>query len=282
MAEIDGKFVNDIIKEYPDHLKIIIYHEGYFLKTNQGKNYRNNSLSPDEREKLDNENRLRSIRRSRMVVKDYLLANRFDFWCTFTLNCRKCVPKCDNKPCICEKTACERYNPEIATRRMKTWLRNQKSTHSPNLKYLVVPEFHSDGAIHFHAVLANFNGRLRDSGRKTKYKQTIYNASGYYSGFTQFVKIGERSDSSENDYKRIASYISKYITKTDSLVMGNRRYLVSHNLVKPTSTVNGISAYRMREVVKNYKPTFINGQIELQEHLKSGVVTKPQRQTTLF
>lgn len=274
---LEGRLVQDIVKEYPGMLKIIIYREGYRLPAG-GSRLENKRT----REQKDEDNIHRSLRRTKTTIQDVLLSNRFDLWCTFTYNCRSCRPKCNNNPCICSPATCKRYDLNYTSRTLRNWFRNQKA-HSPELKYLAVPEYHKNGAVHFHCLLSGFNGRLKDSGKKTKYGQIIYNASGYYSGWTEFVRIGERFDSIDyqSDYNRVISYLTKYITKDMPLVYGRRRFLVSAGLVRPQSTVNGVAKFGLHKIIRGYAPKFSNELVEVQEHPFVGQLS-PGRQGRLL
>lgn len=243
--------IGDIVKEYPDMFKIVIYHNDYFIPAE--KSPANSSLikATKRQDNID-----RSVRRTRSVIKDIMLSNNFDLWCTWTFN---------------QKRVKNRYDINECRRVLQTWLRNQKTNNSPNLRYLIIPEYHEDGAVHFHGFLKGFNGRLKDSKKRTKHNQTIYNATGYYSGFTQFVKIGERFDSSsfKEDYKRVTNYMSKYITKDMPLIHGRKRYLCSKELIRPEVQMNQFAEKAALAMIRNFKPSFINNQLEVHYIAKS-------------
>ena len=122
------------------------------------------------------------------------------------------------------------------------WLHRQRS-HSPNLKYLIVPEFHKDGALHFHALLANFNGRLKDS-KKRQNGRIVYNMTGYRARFTTAVPINHNKGA-------VSNYIKKYITKDMPLIHGRKRYWLSQNLTRPTTTVNAFTRIRTLPLFTN-------------------------------
>ncbi len=265
-----GMVVSDIVKEYPDMIKIIIYHENYLLPKGDRPAVKKLKKQSKREDSIH-----RSLRRTKTAIKDIMLSNKFDLWCTFTYNCRNCIPKCDNSPCTCSPATCKRFDAHYTNRTLRNWFRNQKRLNSPNLRYLAVPEYHKNGAIHFHCLMSGFNGRLKDSGKKTKHNQTVYNASGYYSGWTEFVKIGERFDSQnfEEDYARVSSYITKYITKDMPTINGRHRYLVSEGMTRPVSTVNGLARFGLYSVIRGHKPQYINSYLEVQEHEKKGRLT---------
>lgn len=111
---------------------------------------------------------------------------------------------------------------------MSKWLNNERRR-SPELHYLLVPEHHKDGALHFHALLGHFNGSMSDSGRKYA-KQPIFNATGFKYGFTNFTRIRDKA--------RTANYCRKYITKELMQEKSKRRYWASKNLAKPQRVEN--------------------------------------------
>lgn len=263
----EGILISDIVKEYPDMIKVIIYNDSYYLPNHVRQIMEVKKLTKASKRE---DSRQRSLRRSKTTVKDIMLSNRFDLWCTFTYNCRNCVPKCANNPCTCSPATCKRFDLDYTSRTLRKWFENQKRLNSPDLKYLAVPEYHKNGAIHFHCLMSGFNGRLKDSGKKTKNGQAIYNASGYYSGWTEFVKIGERFDSEsfDVDYARVSAYITKYITKEMPMINGRHRYLVSKGLARPVSTVNGVAKFGLRRVIYQHRPEYITPLLEVQKFKK--------------
>ena len=99
------------------------------------------------------------------------------------------------------------------------------------MKYLVVPEYHSDGSkFHFHALMSNIDELdLVDSGKVIDGK-TIYNIKNFKAGFSTAIRIGD------GESARTSNYLSKYITKTLINHTKNRqRYLISKNLDKPVT-----------------------------------------------
>lgn len=163
----------------------------------------------------------RSIRRTKSTISDLVLCNDFQYFCTFTFDPKKH----------------DRYDVNHCKFVMSMWLHRQR-THSPNLKYLIVPEFHKDGALHFHALISGFNGRLKDSG-KMQNGRKVYNMTGYRSGFTTAVPI-------DHNKVAVSNYIKKYITKDMPLIYGKKRYWASTNLTRPQKSTN--SMYSLKEL----------------------------------
>lgn len=123
------------------------------------------------------------------------------------------------------------FNPQIINSRdydqvksvTSEFFHAMRKRFAPDLKYLIVPELHLDGKkYHFHGILSNIgNMEMQDSGI-THNEKTVYNLKQWHFGFSTATKV--------TDTKRVASYITKYITKelcreTD----GKHRYLNSTN-----------------------------------------------------
>lgn len=154
----------------------------------------------------------RSLKRTRQTIKDIVLCNDFDLFVTFTFDPKKH----------------DRYNANHCKLVMTKWLSHQR-VNFPDMKYLLVPELHKDGAIHFHALMSGFNGSMRDSGHKVG-GRTIFNVTCFRAGFSTAVRI--------EDQVPVANYIRKYITKDMSILYGRKRYFCSNNLKRPESIVN--------------------------------------------
>lgn len=130
---------------------------------------------------------------------------------------------------------------------MNTWCHNCRSRHSRSLLYLIVPEKHKSGAIHFHALLKNYEGRLSDSGVKHG-GRIVYNIPGWSFGFSTAVKI--------DNQEAVSRYIRKYITKDMILLPGLKRYFCSQGLVRPVHSYNcsGIVPF-LRSVKSEFFPS---------------------------
>ena len=164
-----------------------------------------------------------SIQRTKTLVSDIVLANNFDLFCTFTLN----------------KAKIDRYDIKNAKIKIRKWLNHcldsTRSNYSPDLKYLVIPELHHDGAIHFHLLLKNYKGKLNLTKHKTSYGSNIYNITNWTYGHSTCSKINNKN---KTNILKVSTYIKKYITK-DMILIGNKnRYFCSKNLNRPIKTYN--------------------------------------------
>jgi hypothetical protein len=162
----------------------------------------------------------RSIRRSRQLVYDYILCNRFNLFATITI-------------------ATDRHNIEHSKQKLNTWLKNQRDRNG-KFYYVIVPEYHKDGAIHFHGVFNNYLGKLKESRsartnrRLTSNNKQVYEFAEYKSGFTKVQYIGD----TPTDQVRVGGYIRKYITKEMVSIFGKKRFWASQGLKKPIQEDN--------------------------------------------
>lgn len=114
---------------------------------------------------------------------------------------------------------------EAVTKRLQKFLNNLQQRTCPELKYLIVPEFHADGTnYHFHGLLADCDGlRFRYSGHDTEYGYPIYNILNWKYGFTTATRV--------TDTRCVSSYITKYITKESQVFLKEKnRYYCSRNI----------------------------------------------------
>lgn len=154
-----------------------------------------------------------SLSRTKRQIYAYARANRWEWFVTLTFN----------------QHNVDRYNYDACVKKLSQWLNNFKKRYAPNLKYLVVPEQHKDGAYHFHGLLACTGSMdFVDSGLRDNQNRVIYNIGNYGLGFTTATRV--------TDMQRCSSYLCKYITKA-LLQQSRKRYWASRNLNKPTEVV---------------------------------------------
>lgn len=101
-----------------------------------------------------------------------------------------------------------------------------------DLKYIVIPEKHKDGAFHFHALFSSdfapecvFSNHVFRRGTVSR---CIYNVPSWNYGFTNFSVVFS--------VNATANYVMKYIAKDVSLQTvpyGKKRYWASRNLIRP-------------------------------------------------
>lgn len=167
----------------------------------------------------------RSLRRSKRIISDLVLCNDFDLFTTFTF-------------------AKDRYNIEKSKTKMSNWLQKTKKN-SPNLQYLIVPEFHKDKkALHFHALMKNLpDSNLTDSGKKIN-GRIAYNIHSYKSGFSSAVKI--------DNPEKVSSYVRKYITKDMPQFTNKKRFWTSKKLTRPRIEYNFYNAFNAFDLKETF------------------------------
>ena len=111
-------------------------------------------------------------------------------------------------------------------KKLNIWLDNL--VRRKGFKYVLVPELHKDGAIHFHGFVNSESLSLSDSGYFAKDKN-IYNVLSFPFGFSTLIKIG----SNFNERAKVSNYIRKYITKDIKSSIGGRFYLHGGKLNTP-------------------------------------------------
>ena len=116
----------------------------------------------------------------------------------------------------------DRYDYQAIIRKYNAFLSN--TVQRRGLKYVLVPELHKDGAIHFHG-LTNDVWRTTDSGLKSRSGGAIMNIDDYKYGYSTLVRIDENREA-------VCRYVTKYITK-DSQKVGGRYILAGGKLAKP-------------------------------------------------
>ena len=192
-----------------------------------------------------------SLQRTKNQIIDLAKNNPWDLFITITF----------------DKNKVDRYNYDKVANKLSRRLKYLKHKKCNNLQYILVPELHKDGAIHFHGLLSNISALdLVDSGKKTRDGQTIYNMPDFNLGFTTATLI--------NDTKKASYYISKYITKEMIAVSFNRkRYWRSRDLTVPKPNVylynekdtnQLVSTLNMISVHSSSK-TLIKNNLEIQE-----------------
>lgn len=163
--------------------------------------------------------RLDSLKRTMQKIFDMAYANAdvFTYFVTFTLASNKI----------------NRYDIKEISPKFKQWLKN--SVKRKDMNYVIVPEYHKNGAIHFHGLIsANFDfvesGTYLIPDKKKPVKESVlwkygytiddpwvrevYNISDYPFGFATAIKL-------DDNRLAVCRYITKYITKDSKRIFGN-------------------------------------------------------------
>lgn len=169
----------------------------------------------------------KSWNRARQQCYDYLMCNPdLDTFCTFTVD-----PK-----------SFDSFSYADIVGRLSVWLDNR--VRRKGLKYILVPERHKSGAIHFHGITNRSGLHLVSSGywkvgkytlewesiskRRKKEAQEIFNVADLTMGFSTAIQI-----EGECAQEKVSKYIWKYMTKQAGQKIGGRFYLHGGELATP-------------------------------------------------
>lgn len=212
MVNLQVRVLSNIVKEYPDMFKVVIYKQPkYFVKSDAPKR---------DREVVDDGSyvpSISSLSRTKTLVRDLVLCNDFELFCTFTFDPKKV----------------DSFRLPACWRVMSTWLHHQRDNSrekGKEFKYLIIPEQHKSGRWHFHALISGYTSTLKPSKCVTMSLRPIFNITSFRSGFTTAVPIDSKEE--------VSSYVTKYITKDFIKSFNQRRFFCSRNLKRPEKTLN--------------------------------------------
>ena len=185
----------------------------------------------------------RSMRRARAKVRRIALANDFKWFVTLTLDPAKV----------------DSHDGAAVVRKLNAWCSNMVQRHG--LRYILVPERHKKGGIHFHGFFsdsleATDSGTMRppEGGKPKRPRseaqraewlsnggQVVYNLPGWTLGFTTAMEL-------YGEYPAAVSYVCKYIGKEGEKPAG-RWYYSGGDLQGPAIMYAELSP---RDLVENY------------------------------
>ena len=195
LTVIDGKEVlynpyfmdyeADVIEDYYDEDRNIIY---YYVVYNK---------SEDKVKQVNN------LIRAKSTIFELASCNDWQFFCTLTL----------------DKNKYDRYNLKKFNKDLSQFIRDLRKKYKSDIKFLLIPEMHKDGAWHMHGFLDGIPAdQLQEFSleavlpeyllKKIKNNNTVYNWVGYAEkfGFCVLEEI--------RDIWKASSYITKYISKS--------------------------------------------------------------------
>ena len=166
----------------------------------------------------DGENKRKSFCRARNMLFDILLS-------TVELNCFVTL--------TCSGEKIDRYDYKKIVKSLSCWLDNRVRRNG--LIYVLVPEKHKDGAVHFHGLMNKEALKLvRAVNPYTKKEMVddkerpIFNIKDFNLGFTTVIPL-----SGKNARTATAKYCYKYIVKSKGEKVGGRYYLSGGKLGRP-------------------------------------------------
>ena len=151
-----------------------------------------------------------SIRRTKDKVFDIVKMNEWDFFFTGTLS---------------DDCGIDRYDSDVVCKKVNTFMYNLVKR-GKIVRYLFVPEYHKDGAVHYHGFIKSsdsmryslaVNPRTRKAIRRGKNRAFVFNWNDWSFGFTTLIHCYGSID-------HMSKYFCKYITKGSYFPMKHRYY----------------------------------------------------------
>jgi len=149
----------------------------------------------DDREEPDGKFS-QSYSRAKSMLLQYALCNKWDYFITITV----------------DKEKHDRYDLKATRRYIAQWMLDYRKKYESEIKYVLVPELHKDGAVHYHGFVRGI-----DSSHLTPFVRGIHPRNLVDAGYVNFGllarDIGFVSLSPIKNPLGAAFYMSKYITK---------------------------------------------------------------------
>ena len=203
------------VKRYGDHTLRVSY-----LRVCRKSGYEPIDDAPQKgtvnTEKLSN-----NLVRAKSTVRELVLCNPWDYWCTFTIS----------------KERYDRYNLKAFFKAFGEFIHNynRRCAESDKVKYLLVPEQHKDGAWHLHGFIKGI-----------RQKDLYINQYGYLTWKQYEKNFGFISMSAVRDIDRASSYVLKYMTKeiaSTALELNAHSYYASNGLQRAEELYRGYGIY---------------------------------------
>lgn len=232
-SEARGTF-NQIVYTFPDGSRDVITTSGIF-RVGEGAAPERAPAAREAGKRSEGANEVRSMNRARAKLRRLALANGFEYFVTLT---------------IAPSEALDRYNGAAVVRALGRWCDNMVRRHG--LRYILVPELHGDGALHFHGFMGGSGLEAVDSGVRWD-DRPVYNLPQWPYGFTTAQRL-------YGDYHAAVGYCCKYIGKQGAQRPCGRWYYSGGALKEP----------RKEYAQADYSEV-------LEEHLKMGPLPAGQR-----
>jgi len=204
MYEIEkAKRTVPYLKSYNDKFYKLIVLKSDFDYTSRKRSDKN-SVNDS---KLEN-----NLIRSKSKVFELSLCNDWDYFVTLTL----------------DKNKYDRFNLKGYIKDLSQFIRNQRRIKGGDLKYLLIPEQHKDGAWHLHGFMKGIpKTDIVPTGHYDKEGQAYYHWLPYHKKFG-YMSLGDIKDDVKASF-----YIRKYISKTmleNNFELGVHSYYASQGL----------------------------------------------------
>lgn len=179
---------NVSIKKYGDTFRVCVFKSSAPFEPR---------ASPVSREKLGRckgEKTESSVARAKRSVWELAMCNEWEYFATFTLDGEKY----------------DRFNLERFRKDFSQWLRDERKRTGEEIRYLLVPEKHANGAWHMHGLFSGCNTQLEVFSPPAPLDLV---RGGFLNWPRYQRKFGFCSMAPVRDHDAVAGYITKYVTK---------------------------------------------------------------------
>lgn len=181
---------------------------------------------PREMKRLSGERMLESLSRSKRLIWEYARCNEWDYFVTLTIDPEKYDRK-NLRAIYCDMSRMlAKLNQSVTG---ENWGRQRK------IEYVIVPELHKDGCVHFHGLMRGFH---KSDLRYNEHNKLEWRHWRDNFGFMNMEPVRDR--------KKVASYVTKYITKDLKNAVtrsGDHVFYASHGLKKAVELYRGYGEY---------------------------------------
>lgn len=184
----------------------------------------------DKKNKIEKDKLEHSISRSKTIINEYALCNQWQYFVTITIN----------------KEKMDRYDVQAYRKKLSSFINHYNRDNNCKLKYLLIPELHSDGAIHMHGLFSDvpeFDLELftLEHNIPKKLKKLILAGRVFYNWLPYAEKFGWVTFEKIQSNVAISFYILKYVTKKPAIEeLGKHLYFCSHGLSKAQKIKEGV------------------------------------------
>lgn len=195
--------------------KVVNYDNQYFKAVSSLT--ANTSNYQCDRSRVGNESKLvNNLSRAKSKIFELALCNKWEYFVTLTFDASK-----RNR---------ESYDDTVL--RLCKCISAYNRNYSSNIRYLLVPEYHSDGrSFHIHGFFSGISGFLT----KNKHGHLTWEYYNNNFGFCSFICIVQKDKVSR---LKMSKYIVKYITKNETCApLLRHSYYRSRNLNKASVTI---------------------------------------------
>lgn len=192
-----------------------------------------------------------SISRTKSRIRELALCNQWEYFVTFTLSAEKY----------------DRYNLPNYIKDLGVFIKNYNRLHNCNVKYILIPEQHEDGAWHLHGFFLGLQTEFLSQFTQEMHLpyqilRKLQNGQAVYSWDAYATRFGWCTLEPIRNPEAASSYITKYVTKDVArsvTELNAHMYYCSHGLQR----AEVIAKQQMYKEIDS--PTFSNDYVTVKD-----------------